>query len=89
MLDWNHKSKEDGVKVCVGPAFLAIDLGNDREKVKDMGSGHPSIGEKLLKSVVERERGVDVGKSVVKGRDYAILSGTRRIVNMDEFLRMR
>jgi NAD(P)-dependent dehydrogenase (short-subunit alcohol dehydrogenase family) len=63
MLDWNHKLKEDGVKVWgVGPGFLATDLGNMREKVKEMGGGHPSIAGKLLKSVVEGERDADVGK---------------------------
>lgn len=67
MLDWNHKLKEDGVKVwAVGPGFLETDLGNMREKIKKMGGGHPSIGGKLLKSVVEGERDADVGKIVVK-----------------------
>lgn len=38
MLDWNHKLKEDGVKVWgVGPGFLATGLGNIREKAKEMG----------------------------------------------------
>ena len=38
MLDWNHKLKEDGVKVWgVEPGLLATDLGNMREKVKEMG----------------------------------------------------
>lgn len=67
MLDWNHKLKADGVKVWgVGPGFLATDLGNIREKVKEMGAGHPSIGGRMLKSVVEGERDADVGKLVVK-----------------------
>lgn len=67
MLDWNYKLKEDGVKVWgVGPGFLATDLGKMRETVEEMGGGHPSIGGKLLKSVVEGERDADVGKLVVK-----------------------
>lgn len=67
MLDWNHKLKEDGVKVWgVGPGFLATDLGNLREKAKELGGGHPSIGGKILKSVVEGERDADVGKIVIK-----------------------
>lgn len=67
MLDWNHKLKEDGVKVWgVGPGFLATDLGNVREKAKEMGGGHPSIGGRLLKSVVEGERDVDVGRLINK-----------------------
>ncbi|KAF7983743.1 hypothetical protein HWV62_19713 [Athelia sp. TMB] len=67
MLDWNHKLKADGVKVwCVGPGFLTTDLGGMREKVSEMGSQHPSIGGKLLKSVVEGERDADVGKILSK-----------------------
>lgn len=65
MLDWNHKLEEDRVKVWgVGPGILATDLGNIREKIKEMGGEHPSTGGKLLKSVVEGERDVDVGKIV-------------------------
>ena len=67
MLDWNHKLKEDGVKVwSVGPGRLATDLGNMREKAKEMGCGHPSIGGEVIKSVVEGKRDADVGKIVVK-----------------------
>ncbi|KAF7973469.1 hypothetical protein HWV62_15066 [Athelia sp. TMB] len=67
MLDWNHKLKEDGVKVWgVGPGFLATNLGSMPEKMKAMGGGHPSIGGKLLRSVVEGERDADVGKIVGK-----------------------
>jgi NAD(P)-dependent dehydrogenase (short-subunit alcohol dehydrogenase family) len=67
MLDWNHKLKEDGVKVWgAGPGFLATDLGNVRQKIKEMGGGHPSIGGKLLRSVVEGDRDNDVGKIVRK-----------------------
>ena len=67
MLDWNHKLKEDGVKVwCVGPGMLATDLGNMREKAIEMGCKHPSIGGHLLRTVVEGERDADVGKIVGK-----------------------
>ena len=67
MVDWNHKLKADGVKVwSVGPGFLATDLGNMREKAKEMGCGHPSIGGEMVRSVVEGERDKDVGKIVVK-----------------------
>ena len=70
MLDWNHKLKEDGVKVWgVGPGFLATNLGNIREKVLAMGGGHPSIGGKMLRGVVEGERDADVGKIVGKDKD--------------------
>lgn len=68
MLDWNHKLKEDGVKVwCVGPGFLATNLGNMRERAKEMGGGHPSAGGQMLKSVVEGEWDAYVGKLFNKG----------------------
>ena len=67
MLDWNHKLKEDGVKVwSVGPGFLATNLGNIPEKAKEMGAGHPRIGGEMLRTVVEGERDADVGKIAVK-----------------------
>ena len=67
MLDWNHKLKEDRVKVwAVGPGFLATNLGDLHEKAIEMGAGHPSAGGKVLRSVVEGERDADVGKIVVK-----------------------
>lgn len=67
MLDWHHKLKEDGVKVwCIGPGFLETDLGNARELVREMGGGHPSIGGRFIKSVVEGERDDDVGKYVIR-----------------------
>ena len=69
MLDWNHKLKADGVKVWgVGPGMLATNLGGlGPEKVASMGGGHPSIGGKIIRSVVEGERDAEVGKLV--GRD--------------------
>ena len=67
MLDWNHKLKADGVKVwCVGPGFLATNLGAMPKRAKEMGCGPPSIGGQMLKSVVEGDRDADVGKIVVK-----------------------
>ncbi|KAH9895399.1 hypothetical protein F4778DRAFT_794280 [Xylariomycetidae sp. FL2044] len=68
MLDYNHKLKEDGVKVwSVGPGFLLTGLGNVQpERLKAMGAGHPSIGANVIKSVVEGERDADVGKIVGK-----------------------
>ena len=67
MVDWNHKLKADGVKVwCVGPGMLATDLGNMREKAKEMGAKHPSLGGQILRSVVEGDRDDDVGKIVVR-----------------------
>ncbi|KAK9482245.1 hypothetical protein V1527DRAFT_34203 [Lipomyces starkeyi] len=70
MLDWNHKLKEDGVKVWgVGPGFLATNLGNSRDKILAMGGGHPSIGGKIIRGVVEGERDADVGKIVGKDSD--------------------
>lgn len=67
MVDWNHKLKEDGVKVWgVGPGFLATGLGNLPDKLKEMGAAHPRVGGLLLRSVVEGERDADVGKIVNK-----------------------
>lgn len=67
MLDWNHKLKGDGVKVwAVGPGMLTTDLGGVRELAVKMGTLHPSIGGKFLKTVVEGERDEDVGKFIIK-----------------------
>ncbi|KUJ13943.1 NAD(P)-binding protein [Mollisia scopiformis] len=67
MLDWNHKLKEDGVKVfAVTPGFLATNLGGDPELGIAMGAGHPSAGGDILRRVVEGERDADVGKIVNK-----------------------
>ena len=67
MLDWNHKLKEDGVKVwCVGPGFLATNLGGMPEMAKEMGAGHPSQGADVLMTVVEGKRDADVGKLINK-----------------------
>ncbi|CZR58765.1 probable dehydrogenases with different specificities (related to short-chain alcohol dehydrogenases) [Phialocephala subalpina] len=67
MVDWNHKLKEDGVKVwAVGPGFLATNLGGVPEMAIAMGASHPSAGGDILRRVVEGERDADVGKIVVK-----------------------
>ncbi|KAJ5771638.1 hypothetical protein N7520_002167 [Penicillium odoratum] len=67
MLDWNHKLKADGVKVCcVGPGMLATNLGGAREMAIAMGAKHPSIGGQLLRSVVEGERDDSMGKIIVQ-----------------------
>ena len=66
MLDWNHKLKADGVKIwAVGPGHLATNLGNMKEKAKEMGCQHPSVGGEFLKRVVEGHRDADVGKLVI------------------------
>ena len=76
MLDWNHKMKADGVKVwAVGPGFLATNLGGSKEMIAARGGGHPSIGGRIIRHVVEGERDADVGKVVGKdheGRDMII-----------------
>lgn len=65
MLDWNHKMKEDGVKVWgVGPGFLATNLGGIKEKIAALGGGHPNIGGRIIRRVIEGERDADVGKIV-------------------------
>ncbi len=68
MLDWHHKLKADGVKVwSVAPGILLTDLGGMREVAGKMGAEHPSIGGKLMLSVVEGAQDADTGKIV--GRD--------------------
>lgn len=47
----------------VGPGMLAMDLGKMKEQAKEV---HPSIGGRLLRSVVEGERDGDVGKIVLR-----------------------
>lgn len=67
MLDYHSKLRHDGVKVwCVGPGFLVTDLGGNRELIAKMGGGHPSLGGRMMKSVVEGERDADVGKLINK-----------------------
>ncbi len=43
--------------------MLAMDLGKMKEQAKEV---HPSIGGRLLRSVVEGERDGDVGKIVLR-----------------------
>ncbi|KFY88828.1 hypothetical protein V500_06094 [Pseudogymnoascus sp. VKM F-4518 (FW-2643)] len=72
MLDYHYKLQKDGVKVwCIRPGFLATDLGDAKEMVAAQGAGHPSIGGRLVRSVVEGERDADTGKYVVKDRIQA------------------
>jgi NAD(P)-dependent dehydrogenase (short-subunit alcohol dehydrogenase family) len=67
MLDYHFKLLKDGVKVwCVGPGFLATDLGDLKEVAVKWKAGHPSIGGQFIRTVVEGERDTDVGKYVVK-----------------------
>ncbi|KAJ5931083.1 hypothetical protein N7466_006576 [Penicillium verhagenii] len=67
MLDWSHKLKADGVKVCcVGPGMLATNLGGVPELAIAMGAKHPSIGGQLLRKVVEGERDDSMGKIIVQ-----------------------
>lgn len=73
MLDWNHKLKEDKVKVIgVGPGFLATDLGNSREMVESMGGAHPRVGALVVKGAAEGERDADLGKIVDKDGIVAV-----------------
>jgi NAD(P)-dependent dehydrogenase (short-subunit alcohol dehydrogenase family) len=68
MLDWNHKLKNDGVKVFgLGPGMLATNLGGlGPEAAAKLGAKHPSIGGQLIRTAVEGERDADVGKLVVR-----------------------
>jgi NAD(P)-dependent dehydrogenase (short-subunit alcohol dehydrogenase family) len=65
MVNWAWRLTEDGVKTwCVSPGFLATGLGNEAELLKARGAGHPSIGGRFIKDVVEGLRDADVGKVV-------------------------
>ena len=67
MLDWNHKLKEDGVKVwAVGPGLLATNLGGEPGLAEKMGAKHPSIGGEFLRMVAEGERDEFVGKVITR-----------------------
>lgn len=69
MLEWQRFLKEDGVKVfCISPGFLATNLGGmGPEELKEAGAGHPSMGGKLIRDVVEGKRDADAGKVVNAG----------------------
>lgn len=68
MREWYRLLKNDGVKVwCVSPGFLATNLGFGKEKLKEMGAIDPSVGAKLVVSVVEGEHDSEVGKVVRAG----------------------
>lgn len=68
MLDWNHKLKEDGVKVfSVAPGFCATGLGGlGEDLITTMGGVHPSEGARRLVAVAEGSRDADAGKIVDK-----------------------
>ena len=67
MLDWQHKLKADGVKVCCfGPGMMATNLGGNPEMAKDVGGLDPAIPASYLKRVVEGERDADMGKIIVR-----------------------
>ncbi|KAM5354716.1 hypothetical protein ACJ41O_001363 [Fusarium nematophilum] len=68
MLDWNHKLREDGVKVfSVSPGFCATGLGSvGEEAIAAMGGVHPSEGGQRLLAVAEGSRDADAGKILDK-----------------------
>ncbi|KAK8093500.1 hypothetical protein PG997_000185 [Apiospora hydei] len=65
MLNWAWRLANDGVKTwCVSPGFLATNLGNSADLLKQRGAGDPSIGGRFVRDVVEGQRDADVGKVV-------------------------
>lgn len=67
MLTWHWILKEDGVKTwSVAPGFLATALTGNAEALKAAGGGDPALGGSLLRSIIEGERDVDVGKVVMQ-----------------------
>ncbi|KAI1270856.1 NAD(P)-binding protein [Xylaria sp. FL0933] len=68
MLDWNHKLREDGIKVfSVSPGFCATGLGNlGAELMAAMGAEHPREGAQRLLAVAKGNRDADSGKILDK-----------------------
>ena len=68
MLDWNHKLKEDGIKVfSVSPGVCLTGLGDLGEDfLKSQGGMHPSEGAQRLLTVAEGKRDADAGKIIDK-----------------------
>ncbi|KAI0389436.1 hypothetical protein F5Y17DRAFT_469680 [Xylariaceae sp. FL0594] len=68
MLDWDHKLKEDGVKVfSVSPGFCATHLGGlPPEAMAAMGAAPAREGAERLIAVVEGKRDADSGKVLDK-----------------------
>ncbi|KAK7949252.1 uncharacterized protein PG986_010138 [Apiospora aurea] len=65
MLNWAWRLSQDGVKTwCVSLGFLATNLGNSADLLKQRGAGDPSIGGRFVRDVVEGQRNADVGKVV-------------------------
>lgn len=57
--------KDDGVKVwCISPGFLATGLGGSQLENQRLGAGDPRLAGDFVKTVVEGERDLDVGKVV-------------------------
>lgn len=69
MINFARILKNDNVKVwCISPGFLATDLGGNRERLKAMGAGDPSLGGTFIRDAVEGARDEDVGKVIRRDR---------------------
>jgi NAD(P)-dependent dehydrogenase (short-subunit alcohol dehydrogenase family) len=68
MLEWHWQLQEDNVKTwCVSPGFLATNIGNSFAGQRGAPPvQHPSVGGKLITSVIEGQRDQDVGKVVMQ-----------------------
>ncbi|KAJ1325161.1 retinol dehydrogenase 14 [Microdochium nivale] len=65
MLNFAWQLTNDSVKVwAISPGFLATGLGGQADMLKQRGAGHPSVGGKFIRDVVEGKRDADVGKVV-------------------------
>ncbi|KXJ86776.1 hypothetical protein Micbo1qcDRAFT_198219 [Microdochium bolleyi] len=65
MLNFAWQLTNDSVKVwAVSPGFLATGLGGLTETMKQRGAGHPSVGGRFIRDVIEGKRDADVGKVV-------------------------
>jgi len=65
MLNFAWQLTHDNVKVfAISPGFLATSLGGMTEALKQRGAGHPSVGGRFIKDVVEGKRDAEAGKIV-------------------------
>ena len=64
-LQWVRLLEPDGVKCFnISPGLLATTLGGNREMLKKMGAGDPSIGGEFIRDVVEGLRDGDKGRAI-------------------------
>ncbi len=64
-LDWNHKLKEDNIKVWnIAPGIMQTNLGGVPEMAKKLGGLDPMISGRFVVDVLEGGRDQDAGKMI-------------------------